>query len=846
MSGNERSDKGYDTNSLLEQWRDSNPDNDDYDSFDALCVRCGVKLAKQRIFIFYNGLDMYTTIKDFVVDNLEWRDYSGTAMDFSVSSVWDCIRPRGDEITWCDVIYAGTPKVAASLNAIVDYIIPISKKKTARSVIAKLVFAASTYFIWQERNYRLFKNQKRSPNQIIDCIKTMVSSLSMAVYGSRLEYQLRAVLFFPSPGFFPLGLAVPVFTLGDDPIACLNKAVAFMSVCSLAAIKFLLNQQFNLGYFYKSEKNQTTIQDGERHMARQCTKPTRPRNSTWFQEKLLLVQAQESCHVLDEEQTKDLDAYDSDCDDVSTAHAILMANLSNYGSYVISEVPHYEPYHNDMDNQSVHAMQDFEQTSVVDFPDNEITSDSNAEKLALKQQIDSLEQILSNQIKKKESLLKTFTLFKNESKEKESKYMDKEIDLEKKIKELDNIIYKVGQSAQAVHMLTKPQVFYDDTHKQALGYQNPFYLKKAQRIKLTLYDGSVISSQHVVIPVNDEEETLILEEVSRSKMLAKQNDPISKEKKINTTPINYVELNQLSEDFDKRFVPQQELIEAPSELPKVSLVNTSLKKLRIYLSKFDIMVKKQITPNAIITKDEWGFEHTKAIFLNEIIPFLKTLKDIFDVFDKDLLNEVTEVQTVFNQMEAAIQQCSLDKQCFEIHKKELFLDNDQLLHQIMSQDILLTVMNSTIVYGDSINLEMQSSESCDKCFDLDAELLKKQNAYNELLKTQLQAKDTTIRSIKSMRENDKEEKVKHDMDEIETINIELEHRMFKLDLDPLAHRLLKNRNAHIDYLKYTHDQADILRRIVKQAKAKQPLDNVRKQNPSEPLLDSACMFTKHV
>ncbi|GKC67283.1 hypothetical protein Tco_1099881 [Tanacetum coccineum] len=126
----------------------------------------------------------------------------------------------------------------------------------------------------------------------------------------------------------------------------------------------------------------------------------------------------------------------------------------------------------------------------------------------------------------------------------------------------------------------------------ALGYQNPFYLKKAQRIKPTLYDGSVISSQHVASPVIDDEETLILEEVSRSKMLAKQNDPMSKEKKVNTTPINYVELNRLSEDFGKRFVPQQELsdeqafwlqtshpntdqsasspvkIEAPKELPK--------------------------------------------------------------------------------------------------------------------------------------------------------------------------------------------------------------------------------------------------------------------------------------
>ncbi|GKE43732.1 reverse transcriptase domain-containing protein, partial [Tanacetum coccineum] len=41
---------------------------------------------------------------------------------------------------------------------------------------------------------------------------------------------------------------------------------------------------------------------GEEHMARQCTQPKRPRNSTWFKEKILLVQAHEAGHVLDEEQ----------------------------------------------------------------------------------------------------------------------------------------------------------------------------------------------------------------------------------------------------------------------------------------------------------------------------------------------------------------------------------------------------------------------------------------------------------------------------------------------------------------------------------------------------------------
>ncbi|GKE87128.1 hypothetical protein Tco_1564603, partial [Tanacetum coccineum] len=76
-------------------------------------------------------------------------------------------------------------------------------------------------------------------------------------------------------------------------------------------------------------------------------------------------------------QTEDLDTYDSDCDDVSNAKAVLMANLSSYGFDVLLEVPYSETYHNDMDNQSVHAMQDYEQTSVVVFSENEITSDSN-------------------------------------------------------------------------------------------------------------------------------------------------------------------------------------------------------------------------------------------------------------------------------------------------------------------------------------------------------------------------------------------------------------------------------------------------------------------------------------
>ncbi|GJV95508.1 hypothetical protein Tco_1547085 [Tanacetum coccineum] len=107
-------------------------------------------------------------------------------------------------------------------------------------------------------------------------------------------------------------------------------------------------------------------------MARQCTQPKMPRNSAWFNKKMLLVHAQESS------QTGYLDAYDSECDDISSAKAVLMANLSSYDSEVLSEVPHHDTYQNDdMINQSVQEMKYSEQSLIDYVPDNDIISDSN-------------------------------------------------------------------------------------------------------------------------------------------------------------------------------------------------------------------------------------------------------------------------------------------------------------------------------------------------------------------------------------------------------------------------------------------------------------------------------------
>ncbi|GJW26754.1 hypothetical protein Tco_0040565 [Tanacetum coccineum] len=138
-------------------------------------------------------------------------------------------------------------------------------------------------------------------------------------------------------------------------------------------------------------------------MSKQCTKPKRKRDDSWFKDKVLLVQAQANGQILHEEelafltdpriaegqatqtfithnatyQDDDLDAYNSDCDELNTAKVSLMANLSHYGSDVLAEVHNLDNMNNNMINQDVQAMPFSKQSSVVNQSKTEITSDNN-------------------------------------------------------------------------------------------------------------------------------------------------------------------------------------------------------------------------------------------------------------------------------------------------------------------------------------------------------------------------------------------------------------------------------------------------------------------------------------
>ncbi|GJW39950.1 hypothetical protein Tco_0065795 [Tanacetum coccineum] len=239
-------------------------------------------------------------------------------------------------------------------------------------------------------------------------------------------------------------------------------------------------------------------------------------------------------------------------------------------------------------------------------------------------------------------------------------------------------------------------------------------------------------------------------------------------------------------------------------------------------------------------------------------------------------------------------------------------ENDRLLEQVITKDIMNIVVNSSMDNA-SVNVH-----ECKKCLKLETELLNKKDfiekeTYDKLfrrnfqrdnsvsnqsapnfdqyfelneLKAQSQEKDTVIRKlkerIKSLSGNVNEDKVKMDIDEIETLNNELDPRvskliaenehlkqtykklydsikpthlvplrlknelrklkgkdlvdnvvakypialeMLKIDVEPIASRLMNNRTAHSDYLRHTQEQATILKEIVEQGKSQNPLNN---------------------
>ncbi|GJV89761.1 retrovirus-related pol polyprotein from transposon TNT 1-94 [Tanacetum coccineum] len=399
----------------------------------------------------------------------------------------------------------------------------------------------------------------------------------------------------------------------------------------------------------------------------------------------------------------------------------------------------------------------------------------------------------------------------------------------------------------------------------SIGAEQFWMALKAQQLEPKLYDGNVINNTSAIV-IPDFEETLMLAE---------------------------------ERHFETRFVPQTELsaeqafwsqnsmnsteptlssrptkVEVPKELPKVSMVNTSLKKLKHNLAGFNVVVKERTTPTTI-TKGSWGFEHTKAYFRDEIIPF-------------------------------AVEQHRLESKTFEVKMNQVLNENERLLEQVISKDIVNTIVNS------SVDIASVNVHECEKCLKLETELLNKKDfeifqrdnsvsnqsapSFDQLfeldeLKAQSQEKDMTYKqlydSTKPTRIRSKEQcddlinQVNLKSVEISDLNASLQEKvleitapkdylrklkgkalvdnavikhtidpeMLNIDVEPITPKLLNKRTAHSAYIKHTQEEAAVLRDLVDHVKANYPLDHslessCRPTGRTFTIVGNACPLTR--
>nr|GEV07117.1 ribonuclease H-like domain-containing protein [Tanacetum cinerariifolium] len=416
---------------------------------------------------------------------------------------------------------------------------------------------------------------------------------------------------------------------------------------------------------------------GACHFARNFTVRPKRRDAAYLQTQLLIAQKEEAGLELQAEEF-DLMAAAADLDEIEkvNANCILMANLQQastsgtqfdkalvYDSDGSAEVHDYE---NCDDNEIFNMFTQEEQyTEILEHKPDQHQVPQNDNNVIFEEK-----STVSFLLEEKKKLKSNFKTCKDE-------LLDKQIQLEKGIKELNNILVKTGQSIQTIHMLSpKPDSFYHLEQKMALGYQNPFYLKQAQKKQQSLYDGKVLLEKHDPPVVHDSEETLQLAQESHEKM--KQ---LNKEIK----PENYTKINHLSGTIVtlQRVIKHRMTLETPNW--------SSYAHQELY--KF---VKDKNFP--IVNQVEARVQNFEIQFLKEAAKFVGDFKP--------LAKEANE---------------SLAKH------KALELEIKRLLRAVVSQDITSVVQKESVVDISDLQTELERTKECfENC------IIKKENEYAKL------------------------------------------------------------------------------------------------------------------
>nr|GFA19341.1 hypothetical protein [Tanacetum cinerariifolium] len=424
-------------------------------------------------------------------------------------------------------------------------------------------------------------------------------------------------------------------------------------------------------------------------------------------------------------QAEDCDAFDSDVDEAPTAQTMFMANLSSadpitdeagpsYDSDILSEVRDHDQYLDDTcAYQEEHVMHDSVQLDHVVDLHADHTSISNM--IPYDQYVKDID---------------VSVVHSNASSVPNDTFMMIYMTC---VNLSPHLLVKQDQSLQTVHMLCRPRPLYNDLNKVAIGYKNPLCLTRAKQAQPALYNGhEILKDNHARAKVHNTEDTLEIAEITRKKINAKMTDPECVTHKVKIAPHDYSKENLLA-----TFTPQKQL--TPEQ---------------IYWSN-DLMKLK----SKAITDGERGFEQTKACYLQEVIPFFQTIKDNFEGIQKALTREVKQMKDVFEELEAEVAQCAVDRKHDAIDRKNLLIANDNIIAECLSKEVFSVATKSELNVARFSEMHVANTSVEARCLAFEGELTTLRDKNKDTpgfdsvfvigkMQASLQGKDNAIRQLK--------------------------------------------------------------------------------------------------
>nr|GEW04278.1 hypothetical protein [Tanacetum cinerariifolium] len=277
-----------------------------------------------------------------------------------------------------------------------------------------------------------------------------------------------------------------------------------------------------------------------RHVAKECQKPKRVKDAAYHREKMLLYQDLEA-HYMYMAQLQEVSPDATDSGPIFDVEPLQKVSTDDYYNVFSIESEHSEqskyvhdtyPIRLDEHNMIIDSLEMSYDREQIDQNDDDNDLANERELLAsliekLKCEIDDSKNRKKNleTSNKKEAQIKLY-------KTREDKELDKVIALENKVKALDNIVYKTGQSVQTMNMLN---------NKCQTSFAKPEFLKKAQRVNPRLYDIGCYNDNIALMLAPESNEVIRFEKENRSKL----SDLIR--------PFDYDKLNNL---YDL-FIPQR-------------------------------------------------------------------------------------------------------------------------------------------------------------------------------------------------------------------------------------------------------------------------------------------------